>query len=319
MSRLARVLCAAAAACLLAAAPAYAEVHHVHEGDSIQAALDAAQPGDTVLVHRGTYSESLLITKDRIRLRGKRALLLEPNSPGNTPCNEPGAVTGICVFGDVNPATGDVDDYVTGVRIRGFTIQDFSGNGILAAGSERLRVSRVKLIRDGEYGAFALFSKSPRFVHNLATDNDEAGFYVGDSLEANAVVRHNRSFDNGNGVFLRDAVGGRVSHNKLAGNCAGVLVLADSPGPAGNFRIDHNKVARNNSDECPGDPAAGEPPSRARHRARGRLRDARLAQPRLRQPAIGQLVRIRRNRRHEDPGRHRPAERRRPPQQGIRQ
>ena len=95
----------------LAAAPAYAEVHHVHEGDSIQAALDACPAGR----HRARASRHLqrvaLITKDRIRLRGKRALLLEPNSPGNTPCNEPGAVTGICVFGDVNPATGDVDDY----------------------------------------------------------------------------------------------------------------------------------------------------------------------------------------------------------------
>src|SRR4051812_28850694 len=119
-SQIRRVLCALAAivlAGLLVNASAYAAVRHVHEGESIQAALDASDPGDTVIVHRGTYRESLQIDKDGIRLRGKHALLLEPASPAHTVCADFEPVTGICVVGDLNPDTGEVSDYVTGVKV----------------------------------------------------------------------------------------------------------------------------------------------------------------------------------------------------------
>src|SRR5436190_20404157 len=99
---------AAALACLVTAGPAQATVRHVHEGQSIQAAIDASSPGDTVFVHRGTYRESLQIDKDRITLRGKRARLLQPAHPGPTLCNQSGDVTGICVVGQGDPNAGTV-------------------------------------------------------------------------------------------------------------------------------------------------------------------------------------------------------------------
>lgn len=263
MSRNTRAFCAVVAvvlAGLLGGGPAYAKAHHVHEGQSIQAALDAASPGDTVIVHRGTYRESLQLDKDGIRLRGNHARLLEPASPSSTPCNQFEPVTGICVVGQGDLQTGVISDYVSRVRITGFTIQGFSGVGIFAVGSELLRVSHDKLLNNGGYGVFAVSSKRPHYVHNLVSDNGAPGLYVGDSPEANAVVRHNRSIGNsGEGILLRHAVGGNVNHNWLVGNCAGLLALADAPGPAGNFRIDHNRVLRNNK-ACPGEPEEDEPP-----------------------------------------------------------
>ncbi len=108
--------------------------------------------------------------------------------------------------------------------------------------------------------SFTANSKGPRYVHDRARGNAAPGLYIGDSPEANVVVRHNRSIDNnGEGILLRNAVGGRVSHNKLVGNCGGLFALADAPGPAGNFKIDHNRVVRNNK-ACPGEPEEDEPP-----------------------------------------------------------
>ena len=55
---------------LLLAGQAFAAVHDVREGDSIQAAVEAAQPGDTILVHPGIYRETVYVDKDDITLRG---------------------------------------------------------------------------------------------------------------------------------------------------------------------------------------------------------------------------------------------------------
>jgi|SRR5207244_7346422 len=66
---------------LLAATPGGAAVIRVHRGHSIQAAVDAASPGDHILVYPGTYHEAgtpcptdaahrcaVVVTKDNIKL-----------------------------------------------------------------------------------------------------------------------------------------------------------------------------------------------------------------------------------------------------------
>src|ERR1700687_5590677 len=58
---------------------------------TIQAAVDAAGPsGATIIVQPGTYSESVVITKDKITIRGAHhkpdAVLMPPADP-NTGCN----------------------------------------------------------------------------------------------------------------------------------------------------------------------------------------------------------------------------------------
>jgi nitrous oxidase accessory protein NosD len=256
-----RVLCALVALIvggLLAVAPAYAEVRHVHQGESIQGAIDAAQPGDEVIVHHGTYRESLLIAKDRISLIGKHARLLPPAS-SDSPCGQDGTFPGICVVGEGNFDTGEISHYASRVRIAGFTVKGFGGEaGIFAFGTDRLLVTRSRLIDDGDYGVFALVSKRPHLIRNLASGNQEAGFYVGDSPDAKSVLRHNVAFGNGEGILLRNTTLGKVSGNLLAGNCAGIIVLADAPGPAGGFLITHNALVRNNK-ACPGNEEEGEP------------------------------------------------------------
>ena len=58
----------------------------VKSGESIQAAVDAAPPGATIYVKRGTYAENVAITKDGITLSSRGAKLVPPTTtPPATP------------------------------------------------------------------------------------------------------------------------------------------------------------------------------------------------------------------------------------------
>jgi pectin methylesterase-like acyl-CoA thioesterase len=102
----------AALALLATAGPAsaHASTVVVGPGDSIQAAVDAAVPGQTIVVLRGTYRENVVISKDGITLRGHGARLEPPAAPAPNACADPGqpATIGICVVGEVNPQTGEL-------------------------------------------------------------------------------------------------------------------------------------------------------------------------------------------------------------------
>ena len=47
---------------------------HVYPDDSIQAAVDTASEGDTIIVHAGIYSELIIINTDNITLQGDRGI-----------------------------------------------------------------------------------------------------------------------------------------------------------------------------------------------------------------------------------------------------
>src|SRR4051812_43919905 len=82
----------------IAIAPAGASLTHVVQpGQSIQAAINHAQPGDTIRIKAGTYRENLDIAKNGIRLVGDGAILRPPARPTPNVCAEDGSVSGICV------------------------------------------------------------------------------------------------------------------------------------------------------------------------------------------------------------------------------
>jgi len=241
-----RLLAAISLCCVgLALGPARAEASTtttVPPGGDVQAAIDAANPGDTIQLTEGTYRVSLDITKS-ITIQGQQSILLPPaNHIPETMCND-GGVTGICIHGDESP--------VQDVHLFGLTVRNYSGFGVVQFNGSGLMAQGNRFIRNKEYGIAAFESTGSTVNNNLADSNGEAGFYFGDSPDANIDVRHNTAINNvGMGIFLRNSRTGFVAYNTATGNCVGILVLADSPGPAGNYHLFTDRVSNNNR-ACP--------------------------------------------------------------------
>jgi Right handed beta helix region len=225
----------------------------VGPGQSIQAAINAARPGDTVFVKPGIYHQSVQIRKNGITLRGSGAfhggtVLVPPKHFPNTLCNQVFGPTGVCILAkSVNPKTGAVLKPVRNDTVTRLLVTGFPGNGVFGYGTVGLKVTRVVAINDGGYGISRFVSSKTLFAHDTAIGNDEAGFYVGDSPQADTVVRDDRAFGNQFGIFIRHARHVLVTGNVVSGNCQGILVLDDGQqGGAGNAVIKHNRVFNNN-------------------------------------------------------------------------
>jgi nitrous oxidase accessory protein NosD len=220
---------------------------HVHPGDQIQRAVHRAQRGDLIKVHEGVYRQSVEITKNGLTLRGAGAqrrdgTVIKP--PKDTKRCQGGSA-GICILphgkGDRRARTKDTE-------IEHFLIRGFEATGALAVHARRTTFSNNKFASDGEYGGAAFDAIRTKFLHNVATDNHEAGLYVGDSKRARAILRGNRARDNGEfGFFLRDASHGSVLRNEAAHNCMGIgLVDTGAPGGVRNWRVRSNEATMNN-------------------------------------------------------------------------
>src|SRR3712207_1390083 len=77
----------------------------VGPGESIQKAVNAADPGDTIVV-RGVHREDVVIRKNGIKLRGDGAVIeAPPRAKADSPCSRTFGPEAICVLGDENIKT----------------------------------------------------------------------------------------------------------------------------------------------------------------------------------------------------------------------
>ncbi|GGV89317.1 hypothetical protein GCM10015535_42960 [Streptomyces gelaticus] len=222
----------------------------VHPGESIQKAVDAAQPGDTVVVQPGTYRESVLVGKADVTLRGSGSrTVLRPADSGagaSGACAKAG--NGICVQG---PAGRTVD----GVRIESLTVTGFKKNGVWASGTDRLTVRRVTAEHNGIWGIAQERSTRGAFMDNTARANGDAGIFVANTVDKEGgatdtlgtEVRGNTLTDNRIGFTARRVRNLSVHDNSVTGNCTGVFVVGDEGKPqAGAMTVESNRITGNN-------------------------------------------------------------------------
>ncbi|HKD98498.1 MAG TPA: right-handed parallel beta-helix repeat-containing protein [Micromonosporaceae bacterium] len=249
---------AATAVLVFAAAPADAAmgtqantVRVVAPGHSIQAAVNAAHPGDTIKLLAGNYAGGILVKKNGITIRGAgRATILRDT--GTNHCTAVAGPSGICVL---NPKGGVVDR----VTIKNLQVKGFDAFGVVGFQTNRLTVTGVTAVNNDEYGITEFESTRGTFVGNLVIGTTgEAALYVGDIADAHGTtVAGNVAIGNALGILVRHAHDVTVKGNTFVGNCVGVaLVNDDQAGGQGDTRVIDNVLAVNNrscpsSDEAP--------------------------------------------------------------------
>lgn len=226
-------------------------MHVVSAGESVQAALDAAAPGDTVELAPGTHPGSVRITRDHVTLRGPRDAVLTPGPAdraraAETPADCSAGGYGVCVI-------GTAERPVTGVSVVGLSITGFRKSGVMGRHADGLTVSGVRATGNGEHGIGQEFSARGVFTGNTAADNAQSGLFVGDEpAGTGTLVAGNRAEGNRIGVHVRRVRGVDIAGNTLTGNCAGVFVVGDETRPvAGDLDVTGNTIEANNR-FCPG-------------------------------------------------------------------
>jgi len=198
---------------------------HVGAGQpysTIQSAADAVQPGDSIVVHDGTYTGFELATS------GTAAAPITVRTQGNVTINQPGRTGSGIRLTNVN--------YVS---IDGFQIRDISGSdpggGISARGATATQPMQGLIVRNNtvvhcsKSGIYLSHVNSSLIEGNTISGSGvEHGIYLANAGSDNTTIRGNVVFDNtGAGIhFNGDAsVGGdgiisglQVENNVIYGN-----------------------------------------------------------------------------------------------------
>ena len=258
----------------------------VGPGQSIQKAVNAADPGDTIVV-RGVHREDVVIRKNGIKLRGDDAVIEAPaRAKADSPCSKAFGPEAICVLGDENIKTGKLEGpRVSDVSVSGFTIRGFkiegkgdelafvidvyaarnatvvgnriTGNvasGIIAGRSVNTTVANNHVIGSPEtlLGVFIADSPGTKILSNDVSRSGNTGIAIFGPGRANndAKVVGNRISGGPWGIWVANAHGGSFAGNTIHDNCAGMFFEALPSEPVGDFEVKGNTV-ENNTRKCP--------------------------------------------------------------------
>lgn len=212
----------------------------VYPGGVIQPAIDAAAPGETVLVHAGTYTESLTL-RTGINVKGEGAGLVTLRTPTG-----PGVLMSNCTGTEfsgftVTPAPGG--SATIGIQASGGSplvknnlVTGFSRYGIYVVSGSTAIVCGNRVVDNGDegngvldHGIICLYAK-PLISNNLVSGN-ENGCYIGWHESDGAQFINNTVVNNSDSGLWCYSSNPVVKNNIFTGNTAGISASHDNATP----------------------------------------------------------------------------------------
>jgi len=196
---------------------------NVAAGTSIQAALDKAAPGDTIVVAPGTYHESVTVKAYGVTLKGQAS-------------------------GDARPVLDGENKFENGVLATGgkftmeqFVVRNYTKNGVIARGADGATFRDLRTENTGEYGVFPVESANILIERCVSSGVSDTGLYVGQSRDI--VVRDSEAFGNTSGIEIENSVNAVVENNYVHDNSGGILIFLL---PEHVSKENHGNLIRNN-------------------------------------------------------------------------
>jgi uncharacterized repeat protein (TIGR01451 family) len=210
--------------------------------ESIQAAIDAASPGDTIVVHSGIYYENVDVNK-QLTLRGIGSPIVDASGSGSVITL---SADGCTLEGFVATNSGDLDagidvtsndNIIEGNALNGNSYGvrlDLSSNNTISSNSAinntyngfRLWSASGNIILENEatgsiYDGILVLSAGNNTVSgNTASWNDRSGIGIWSSSDN--VITDNTASNNNEGICLRESSGNVVKDNVASDNAFGI-------------------------------------------------------------------------------------------------
>jgi len=207
---------------------------------TIQAAVNAARPGDLVLIAPGIYHEAVTVHTPSITIRGsdRNRTVLD----GRGPDGQPKLNDGFTVTAD-------------NVTIENLTARYYAGNGFFWHGVTGYHGSYLTAYDNGDYGIYAFGATRGLFDHDYASGSPDSGLYIGQCFPCNAVITNSVSEWNGLGYSGTNAGGNLILENSTwAYNGAGIApntLDSEKMPPQHGVTIVNNYVANNGNPDAP--------------------------------------------------------------------
>jgi parallel beta-helix repeat protein len=207
---------------------AYASELTVKSGSSIQAVINQAKDGDTILVEPGYYHESIYIDKQNITLKGLTKDGQYAHMDGQSKLND-----GIIASGH-------------GIIIDGFKVTGYKGNAIMTQGANNFKIIN-NLVHAAFYGIFPQFGKNGLIKGNTISGADDAAIYVGMCDHINVIG--NTTFENVMGLEFENTRHGLMADNLVYNNSTGIMLslIPGLPVKDSNNLVIRNNIIRNNN------------------------------------------------------------------------